>query len=59
MCYINNMSIKIEDFISKDELDKMSEKEREIFQSVFELKKENLQSYVDVLGKIEEIKNKI
>jgi len=59
MCYINNMSIKIEDFISKEELDKMSEKEREIFQSVFELKKENLQSYVDVLGKIEEIKNKI
>ncbi len=53
------MSIKIEDFISKEELDKMSEKEREIFQSVFELKKETLQSYVDVLGKIEEIKNKI
>ena len=53
------MSIKIEDFISKEELDKMSEKEREIFQSVFELKKENLQTYVDVLNKIEEIKNKI
>jgi hypothetical protein len=53
------MSIKIEDFISKEELDKMSEKEREIFQNVFELKKETLQSYVDVLGKIEEIKNKI
>ena len=59
MYHINTMSIKIEDFISKDELDKMSEKEREIFQGVFELKKETLQSYVDVLGKIEEIKNKI
>lgn len=59
MYHINTMSIKIEDFISKEELDKMSEKEREIFQSVFELKKETLQSYVDVLGKIEEIKNKI
>lgn len=53
------MSVKIEDFINKDELDKMSDKEREIFQSVFELKKEQLQSYVDVLDKIEEIKNKI
>lgn len=49
----------IEDFISKEELDKMSESERDIFQSVFELKKETLQSYVDVLIKIEEIKNKI
>lgn len=53
------MSVKIEDFINKDELDKMSDKEREIFQSVFELKKEHLQSYVNVLDKIEEIKKQI
>lgn len=51
--------IKIEDFISKDELDKMTEKEREICEKVFLMKKPNLQGLTNALDMLNDIKNKL
>jgi hypothetical protein len=50
--------VKIEDFISSSELESMTEKEREIYNSVFQLKKKELQGYTDALELIKEFKNK-
>ena len=50
--------IKIEDFISKDELDKMTEKEREICEKVFLMKKPNLQGLTNALDMLNDVKNK-
>jgi len=46
--------VKIEDFISRDELNSMSVREREIAEQVFELKKEELQKWTDALKIAEE-----
>jgi hypothetical protein len=51
--------VKIEDFVSKDELDAMTEKEREIYEKVFLIKKQNLQGLTDALDIINEVKNKL
>lgn len=45
--------VKIEDFISKDELDKMTEREREIYEKCFLLNKQNLQGLNDAQNLIE------
>lgn len=50
--------IKIEDFISKDELEKMTEKEREIYEKSFLLNKKNIQGLTDAINIINEIKDK-
>ena len=42
--------IKIEDFISEEELCNMTEKEREISEKVFFMNKEKLQSLTDTLN---------
>ena len=49
--------IKIEDFISSNELELMSEKELEIYNSIFQLNKNKLQEYTDILEELEEFKN--
>ncbi len=51
--------VKIEDFISKEELDKMTEKEREIYEKVFLLNKQRLQGLTNTLNMINEVKDKI
>ncbi len=51
--------VKIEDFVSKDELDKMTEKEREIYEKCFLLNKQKLQSLTDALSLINEVKDKL
>ena len=51
--------VKIEDFISKEELDKMTEKEREIYEKVFLLNKQRLQELTNTLNMINEVKDKI
>jgi hypothetical protein len=51
--------VKIEDFVSKDELDAMTEKEREIYEKVFLMKKQNLQGLTDALDIINEVKDKL
>jgi hypothetical protein len=47
--------VKIEDFVSKDELDAMTEKEREIYEKVFLMKKQNLQGLTDALDIINKV----
>jgi hypothetical protein len=51
--------VKIEDFVSKDELDAMTDKEREIYEKVFLMNKQNLQGLTDVLDMINEVKDKL
>lgn len=46
--------VKIEHFVSKDELDAMTEKEREIYEKVFLMNKQNLQGLTDALDMINE-----
>jgi CRISPR/Cas system CSM-associated protein Csm4 (group 5 of RAMP superfamily) len=50
--------VKIEDFIDLTKLESMSEREREIYDSVFQLNKNKLQELTDVLELLEEFKNK-
>jgi hypothetical protein len=51
--------VKIEDFVSKDELDAMTDKEREIYEKVFLMNKQNLQGLTDALDMINEVKDKL
>jgi len=51
--------IKIEDFISKEELNSLSEREREIYDKIFQSKKERLQKLKDAEEKMNEIKEVI
>ncbi len=57
--YNMKKEVKIEDFVSKDELDAMTEKEREICEKVFLMKKQNLQGLTNALDIINELKDKI
>jgi len=50
--------VKIEDFVSKDELDAMTETEREIYDKVFLMNKQNLQGLTDALDMINKVKEK-
>jgi len=51
--------VKIEDFVSKEELDAMTEKEREIYEKVFLMNKQNLQGLTNVLDVINGVKDKL
>jgi ferric iron reductase protein FhuF len=51
--------IKIEDFISKDELDNMTDKEREISERMFLLNKQELQELTDEFDMMNEINDKL
>jgi predicted nucleic acid-binding protein len=54
-----NKKIKIEDFISSEELESMNNDELEICKQMFELNKEQLQKYTDAIEYINKInKNK-
>ena len=57
--YNMKKEVKIEDFVSKDELDAMTDKEREIYEKVFLMNKQNLQGLTDVLDMINEVKDKL
>jgi len=51
--------IKIEDFISKDELDNMTDKEREISKRLFLMNKQELQELTDEFDMMNEINDKL
>lgn len=51
--------VKIEDFVSKEELDAMTEKEREIYEKVFLMNKQNLQGLTNALDMINEVKDEL
>jgi hypothetical protein len=51
--------VKIEDFVSKEELDAMTEKEREIYEKVFLMNKQNLQGLTNALDMINDVKDKL
>lgn len=51
--------IKIEDFISKEYLDAMTDEEREIYEKVFLLNKKNLQGLTNALDMVNQIKDNI
>jgi len=57
--YNMKKEVKIEDFVSKDELDAMTDKEREIYEKVFLMNKQNLQGLTDALDMINEVKDKL
>ena len=51
--------VKIEDFIGKDELDVMTEKEREIYEKTFLMHKQNIQGLTDALDMVNDVVNNI
>jgi hypothetical protein len=55
----NSKEVKIEDFVSKEELDTMTENEREIYEKVFLMNKQNLQSLTNAIDMINEVKDKL
>ncbi len=57
--YNMKKEVKIEDFVSKEELDAMTEKEREIYEKVFLMNKQNLQGLTNVLDVINGVKDKL
>lgn len=56
---MENREIKIEDFISVEELNKMSEKELEIYKKVFLLNKQKLQGLTDSLKMVNSLRDKL
>jgi hypothetical protein len=57
--YNMKKEVKIEDFVSKEELDAMTEKEREIYEKVFLMNKQNLQGLTNALDMINDVKDKL
>lgn len=49
--------VKIEDVISSEELNAMTEREREIYQNCFEFTKHDLQKLTDAVDKMEAFEN--
>lgn len=49
--------VKIEDIISSDEFNNMTEREKEIWQSSFELNKHELQKLTNAVDKMEAFEN--
>lgn len=56
---MENKEIKIEDFISKEILDSMTVKEREIYDKIFLLRKEEFKQLTYNLERMKEIQTKL
>lgn len=49
--------VKMEDFIDKDELDNMTQREREIYEYTFSINKQNIQALTDALEIMNNLNN--